>query len=254
MATEDKTDPQNAANPGGNGGGNAGGKANGNAAGGNQGRATALLSQIPLGAIIGAPLLAAVDAQGRAAMACYNFIKQQGRDPQKGGDVEGPTNIEQITFTFERKSIPAAAAPQGGTGAGTNVVPANGAPPPALAPGSVTTITVPLLTVMPLPFIRIESMTLNFKASISAVDEAAKTETQSKAGEGKLDGTLGFGWWKVNVGGSISSKKDSTATNTSKYSVEHTIDISVHAVQEDMPAGLARLLALLTENIAVTRA
>ena len=46
------------------------------------------------------------------------------------------------------------------------------------------------------------------------------------------------------------SKKDSTSTSSSKYSVEYTIDINVHAVQDDMPAGMAKILGILTEAIA----
>jgi hypothetical protein len=48
---------------------------------------------------------------------------------------------------------------------------------------------------------------------------------------------------------SISSKKDSSATRDSRYSVEYTMDINVHAVQDDIPAGLAKVLGLLNESM-----
>src|SRR5215831_8251884 len=240
----------------------------------NQEQATQLLAQIPFGAVIGSPLKAAVEAQAAAAMACYNFIDQVGFDPEPpqgdvpnsdgghsdgghsdgghsdgghsdGGHSDGGQGspaagdparalaplervaarkrVRDITFVFQRSLAP-------------------GSPP---NPASATvSITVPLLTIMPLPFIRIESLTVNFKTAISALDARTQTDNSSSSKELKADGTLGFAWWKLNVGGSISSKKDSTATNTSKYSVEHTMDISMHAVQDDMPAGLARLLGM----------
>ncbi len=214
------------------------------ATGGNQAQATALLSQIPLGAIIGSPLKAAVDAQAAAAVACYDFIRNVGFDshPQLKADgtamvaADGKpvteSKVRDITFVFERKIL------------------AQGTQPETI---SRTSITVPLLTIMPLPFIRIESMTVNFKASISAMDSRTETATSATNSELKGEATIGFAMWKANVGGSISSKKDSTATNTSKYSVEHTMDISVHAVQEDMPAGLAKILSIMTDAIAVSR-
>jgi len=31
--------------------------------------------------------------------------------------------------------------------------------------------------------------------------------------------------------------------------VEYTVDVSVHAVQDDMPAGIAKVLNLLTDSI-----
>jgi hypothetical protein len=198
----------------------------------NEERGTALLSQIPFGAVIGGPLKAAVDAQGAAALACYDFISKVGFEEVGTGN-EKTTKVRDITFLFER------------TG---EAVAGGGTPPKA-----TVRLTVPLLTIMPLPFIRIESMTVNFKASISALDSREQTDSSSTTGQ--LDGsaTIGFGLWKVNVGGSVSSKKDSTATNTSKYSVEHTMDISMHAVQDDMPAGLAKVLSIMTDAITVSR-
>ena len=205
-----------------------------------QQQATGLLAQIPLGAIIGSPLKAAVDAQAAAAIACHDFITNIGFDPaldQNGNPMKDASKnplrgkVKDITFVLERTTPAADGRPEA---------------------RSKTTITVPLLTIMPLPFIRIESMTVNFKASISAMDSHTGTDTTSTNKDLKGEGTLGYAWAKVNVGGSISSKKDSTATNTSKYSVEHTMDISMHAVQDDMPAGLAKILSILTDNITTT--
>lgn len=199
--------------------------------GGNQERGTALLSQIPFGAVIGGPLKAAVDAQGAAALACYDFISKVGFEAADGDTSADAkrTKVREITFLFERQGEGAAAQP-------TKVA-----------------LTVPLLTIMPLPFIRIESITVNFKASISALDSREQRDSSSQEGQLNGSATIGFGLWKLNVGGSVSSKKDSTATNTSKYSVEHTMDISMHAVQDDMPAGLAKVLSIMTDAIAVTR-
>ena len=196
---------------------------------GNQEQATALLSQIPLGAIIGGPLKAAVDAQAAAAVACYEFVKKIGfteiTDANKA--VIGQ-KCQDVVFTFERTD------------------PNDNNKKVQMA------ITVPVLTIMPIPFIRIESLTVNFKASISAVDTTSQETKESSDKEGKLDASVGFPLWKVGVSGGISSKKDSTATNSSKYSVEHTMDVSMHAVQDDMPAGMAKLLDFMTRSIVAT--
>jgi uncharacterized protein DUF2589 len=234
----------------------------------NEEQATQLLNQVPLGAIVGAPLKAAVDAQAAAAVACYNFIRSAGFEDVERKDENGTslttTKVKEITFTFERKrgappgpkdgpGEKAQAQPPGGRQPALGIGPANADAGAAANGVTRVSITVPLLTVMPIPFIRIESMTVNFKASITADDGRTETTTSSDLKELKGDATLGFAWWKVNVGGSISSKKDSTATNTSKYSVEHTMDISVHAVQDDMPAGMAKLLSYMTDAITVAR-
>lgn len=200
------------------------------------GQATQLLSQIPFGSILGGPLTAAVEAQRAAAQACAEFIQNVGFDKDN--------LVRTITFKFERSANAgapptSAAAPPAGT---------TGAAAPASTPFTVT-ITVPLLTIMVIPFIRIESLTVAFKTNITASTITEQSTTSSNTKEGKLDGGVGFGPFKVSFSGGISSKKDSTATSTSKYSVEHTIDINLHATQDDMPAGLAKLLGMLTDSI-----
>jgi hypothetical protein len=226
----------------------------------NQENATSLLAQIPLGAIIGSPLTAAVEAQAAASRACYEFISNVGFEETERRDANGAvvrengnavmerTKVREITFVFERQSPAPAALPSPPTD-GTTPLVVTPAPGPSVERFSVT---VPLLTIMPLPFIRIDNMTINFKASIAAVDTQTKTDTSSTAGQITGDGTLGFGWWKLNVGGSLSSKKDSTGTSSSKYSVEHTMDITVQASQDHMPAGLAEMLSILKDNIAIS--
>ena len=196
-------------------------------------QATQLLSQIPFGSILGGPLTAAVDAQKAAAQACAEFIQNVGFDKDN--------LVRTVTFKFERSSN-AVAAP------GTAALPPTGAGAPASGPFTVT-ITVPLLTILIIPFIRIESLTVAFKTNITASTVTEQSATSSSAKEGKLEGSVGFGPFKVGFSGGISSKKDSTATSTSKYSVEHTIDINLHATQDDMPAGLAKLLGILTDSI-----
>ena len=213
-----------------------------------QQKAVGLISQIPFGAIIGGPLNAAVDAQGAAAAACYEFIKNVGfeLEPKKddagnvlkdsnGNAITVPGKVREITFRYERKTP----APAGAAAAN----------PPLVA---TTEITVPLLTVMPLPFIRIESITVAYKVSITAEDTHTDATTSSFARAGEGGGSFGWGLWKAEFKASVSSKKDSTATNTSKYSVEQTMDVNVHAVQDDMPAGMAKVLEILTNAIQLT--
>jgi hypothetical protein len=226
-----------------------------------QGKSVGLVSQIPFGAIIGGPLNAAVEAQGAAAMACYEFIRNVGFELESvqkdsngnaikdaaGNPVTLPGKVREITFRVERT----VAQPAAGAATGTQDVTTTGQKP--VVPSSRLEITVPLLTIMPLPFIRIESLTVAYKVHIVAEDTHADSATKSVTTAGSAGVTAGWGLWKVNLNASISSKKDSTATNTSKYSVEQTMDVNVHAVQDDMPAGMARILSILTDAITVTR-
>lgn len=206
-------------------------------------QATQLLSQIPFGSILGGPLTAAVEAQRAAAQACAEFIQNVGFDKDN--------LVRTVTFKFER-SANAGAPPAAAAAAAVPPTGNGGTTPPTSTPFTVT-ITVPLLTIVVIPFIRIESLTVDFKTNITASTVSDQSTTTSSSKEGKLDGGVGFGPFKVSFSGGLSSKKDSTATSTSKYSVEHTIDINLHATQDDMPAGLAKLLGMLTDSIGTIK-
>ncbi|KIH76030.1 Protein of unknown function [Geoalkalibacter ferrihydriticus] len=179
-------------------------------ANGSQDTATRQLGNIPFGALIGGPMTAAVEAQAKAAQSSLGFIEGVAFDDQG--------KVRDVTFDYE-------------------------------GPGGPQTLTVPILTIVPIPFIRIDDMTINFKASINASTETSTTTSTSKEGKVALAGSAKYLFFSAKLDASYSSKKDSSATKNSKYSVEYTMDINVHAVQDDVPAGMAKVLNILTDNI-----
>lgn len=172
--------------------------------------ATRALQSIPFGTLIGGPMNAAVEAQAKAAIATVDFIRSVGFNDK--------SEVASVTFVVVK---------------GQNK----------------TTIEVPLLTIVPIPFLRIEDMTINFKANITQSEEANDTNTSSRSWGANASASAGWLWGKAKMSASYSSKKDSTSTKNSKYSVEHTVDVNVHAVQDDIPGGLARILGILTKTI-----
>lgn len=168
------------------------------------------LQALPFGSLIGGPLDAAIEAQGRAAMSSVNFIRSVGFG--ENGEVQN------VTFTAKKA-------------------------------GTETEITVPLLTIVPIPFIRIDEMTIDFKANVSSSTESEDRTAQSTTKSAKVSAGARYLFFKANLEASISSKKDSESTKNSKYSVETTIDVHVHAVQDELPAGLAKMLNILADTI-----
>jgi Protein of unknown function (DUF2589) len=192
---------------------------------GDQKNATALLGQIPFDSVIGGPLKAAVAAQGQAAIASADFIKSVGFQPVDKNKPDAPLDPVNVTFSYTQGPSNLNEQPK------------------------KLSLTVPILTILPIPYLRIDTMTLDFKTSINSTTEASSTETSSFAGEGSLKAQVGWGIFSASLSGSLSSKKDSTSTKSSRYSVEYTIDVNVHAVQDDMPAGMAKVLNILTDAI-----
>lgn len=189
-----------------------------------QSEATGQLGALPFGNIIGGPLVAAVEAQAKAARSTVDFIQSVAYKPLSSGTTDPETARELQTVEFVYES------------GGQNVK-----------------LSVPLLSIVPIPYIRIDDMTIQFKANISAetASEDTTTEETKKDVNANVTGKYGWGPAKVEASfnASYSAKKDSTSAANSKYSVEYTMDIYIHAVQDDMPGGMVEVLKILKENI-----
>lgn len=172
------------------------------------------LQNLPFENLIAAPLNACVNAQAEAAQSTINFIQNVGLNEDENGNKEAV----YVYFNF-------------------------------IQGGRRVTISVPLLTMVPIPYIAINSIEINFKAKVTGVQSENNTASNSfekNEKEKKYEGKLG--WFKVNtttLNTEVSTKKDSTSTKDSNYSVEATIDVSVHASQDSMPAGMAKVLEML---------
>ncbi|WP_099465710.1 MULTISPECIES: DUF2589 domain-containing protein [Parabacteroides] len=184
--------------------------------------ATNALQAIPFGSIIGGPLQACIEAQAMAAQTTWKFIQEVGLN-------EDPETHEKTAVTVSFSFL------QG---------------------GRMVQLNVPLLTIVPIPYIAIHSIDINFKASISASSSSTSevSENTSMGGSAEVTAGLKVGPFHMDakMNANYSSKKDSKATEESKYSVEYTMDVAVKAGQDSMPAGLAKVLELLGNALDVS--
>lgn len=172
------------------------------------------LQNLPFDNLIAAPLNACVNAQAEAAQSTINFIQSVGLNEDENGNKQAV----YVYFNF-------------------------------IQGGRRVTISVPLLTMIPIPYIAINTIDINFKATVTGMQNDSNTASESyekKVEKSKNEGKLG--WFKVTttkLNTAVSTKKDSTSTKDSGYSVEATIDVAVHASQDSMPAGMAKVLEML---------
>ena len=184
--------------------------------------ATNALQAIPFGSIIGGPLKACIEAQAMAAQTSWQFIQEVGlnTDPNTG-------KKEAVNVSFE-----------------------------FLQNGRMVQLNVPLLTIVPIPYIAIHDIDINFKANISASSSSVSEQSSSSALDAGAEVTAGLKvgpfHMDAKMNANYSSKKDSKATQESKYSVEYTMDVAVKAGQDSMPAGLAKVLELLGSALDVS--
>lgn len=177
--------------------------------------ARSLLNGIDYSALIGGPLQAAITAQAMAAKSTYEFIDKVGLTTDK----DGVKQAVNVTFLYQKD-------------------------------GQMVKLIVPLLTIVPVPLILVDEVTIQFKANINAAASSTSEESKSEAIAGELSAQGKIGWGPFSLSAqmkaSYSSKKDSKATQDSRYSVEYTQDVFVHASQAGVPAGLATVLNILS--------
>ncbi len=188
------------------------------------------LASLNFEAMIGGPLTAVVKAQASSAVTSVDFIKAVGFNADDNGNVTDPV---MVTFAYDK--------PVETTDPNT---------------GAVTTevkkfkLTVPFLTMLPVPFIRIEETTIDFNAKITSVQESSSS---SKHGlDTELKAKAGWGWGSASLKVNYSYQK----STTSSAKVERTYSMAVHvrAVQDELPAGTERLLGILENVITETPA
>ena len=102
-------------------------------------------------------------------------------------------------------------------------------------------LDVPILTILPIPFIRIDETTVDFHAKINSV-EFSKTDTSLGV---KGDLTVQQGWPGGSAKLNVSVSYQRNTTQGSKVDRTYSMDIHVKAVQEELPEGLDRILGIL---------
>jgi Protein of unknown function (DUF2589) len=222
--------------------------------------ATSILTQLPFGNIIGGPMKAAIEAQAIAARATVDFIREVGFSPattDANGDELATIDHSDPLFRKSGAGGTLRIAPEADFGEIRNVTfsytsqseiaPATGS---AAAP-RVVSLTVPLLTIVPIPYLRIDEMTIDFMVKITEEIRNKQTTSADTTFNAGVNGGHSS-WWspvKVDFNTSLSTKHSSTGTSSSRYSTEATMNVHVRAVQDAMPAGLAKVLSILEASI-----
>jgi hypothetical protein len=171
------------------------------------------LNNLPFDNIIGGPLNAAINAQAQAAETTVDFIQRVGMQ-----EVNGEKEAINVQFVYEDSS------------------------------GQSRRITVPILAIVPIPFIVIDGINIAFKAKITASTHAQSSS--SKSSSGYINGSAGYRGrrFRASLNAGYSAKKDSKASQDSKYSVEYTMDVQVNASQAGLPAGMEAVLGFLQQG------
>lgn len=188
------------------------------------------LNSLDFSVYIGGPLQAAVQAQHAASMSQVSFIQAVGFETTGTGN-SAVTKLRYVDFTY-KKSVANPDFDSSEPESSTN---------PKFNESDVS-IKVPFLTMLTIPALRIEEITIDFNAKLTS------TETSNVSSEFAASAELGINYKIVNFKASASFKR----TSTRGTSVEKTynLGVNVKAVNDEIPAGLDRILTMLEDSIA----
>ena len=194
-------------------------------------RAVQELSQIPFAHLIGAPMKAAIEAQALAAQSTIEFIHKVGfKQPASGGDdliFTNPNNdadagtLRYVTFSYTKKDENNVEQP--------------------------FSLTVPILSITPIPYIRVDEMTIDFKAKLT--DSIVRKTDTSFSLDSTVSGKYSAFWSPIKLEFRVSAAYKTNSSSQASQTREYSMDIHVRAVQDTMPAGLSKILDILEDAI-----
>ncbi|HKR63829.1 MAG TPA: DUF2589 domain-containing protein [Thermoanaerobaculia bacterium] len=172
------------------------------------------LNNIDFKKMISGPLQAAVDAQVASSLATVNFINAVGfQDPVSGS---GPRELVMVDFTHTRTEK----NPDGTDGTAKTIG-----------------IKVPLLAMLPIPSLRIEQVVIDFNVKLNSVESSQVSDSLGVSADVK------GGWGPVSF--KVSASYQRKATTGVEVKKEYALNVNVKAVQDEIPAGLEKILNML---------
>lgn len=209
------------------------------------------LNSLDFSVYIGGPLQAAVKAQHDASISQVNFIKEVGFTPAvpaAGSTPAVPSQLRYVDFNYE-KSLPNPdygktlqdLKEAGRVEASATAIPATINVSQQFLKSAVN-LKVPFLTMLTIPALRIDEVTIDFNAKLNSV------ETQNVSSEFSGNASISAKFWKVKFNASASYKKTTSSTSTTERT--YTLGVHVRAVNDELPAGLSRIMDMLEDSIA----
>lgn len=159
-----------------------------------------VINSIPFEEILGGPLVACVGAQRDASFAAYNFMREVTMNTGEDGEAE-PV---MVSFSF-------------------------------IKDGKKLKLNIPLLTIVPLPFIQIDYVDLAFTANVTATEE--------RNGEAHLTAK-----YSTETGDEQEDKTED-GSSMSSFTDQNIMKVNIRAVTSDMPPGIAKMQQIFGQHL-----
>ncbi len=185
------------------------------------------IRSLPLFQIIGAPLLAIVQAEAQAAQTTLEYIEKVGFKPketetdgEEGADIG---DLRMASFTYQKQD-------ENGEYADFKA-------------------SVPVLSLVPIPAIQVRDGSVNFAVKITDVKtETAKTTANPPTSDAAKKRYVG--WLqpaRTELRASMASRTNSKTAR--KTEGTYQLDIEVNVERAEFPAGLTKILDIMDQAI-----
>lgn len=181
------------------------------------------LSAINFDQVIGGPLQSVIRAQASAAQVTSDFIENTAFEHSSttaGGS--GSKKLKVVEFDYSQL--------MGSTFSGSK---------------DALSIKVPLLTMLPIPFIRVDSMTIDLNVSLHSTHTT--NETNDASVSASAGGSENFEFEQSHWQTSVTDRN--TYQNNQVIDDTYSLHVTVHAVQDQMPGGMQNVLNIFSNVI-----
>jgi hypothetical protein len=190
-------------------------------------------SGLPMDSLIGGPLNAAAKANAAMAMTQTRFMLDTCFSKAEGSDNYTPIMIK---MELTRGVIQPTAVTKPETGE---------ANPPEMT-SVTTTFNLPLLTIIPLNALAVETVDITFEMEVksSFAEETNHATEKAISASASFEAKVGYGPFSASVSGSASyDSKESSSQNT-QYSKSNSAkySVAVHAGQLPLPKGVNTII------------
>lgn len=179
--------------------------------------------------LIGAPIAAVVEAQQHSARATLEFIEKMIEPPSStsssnsSGGREGKRMLKRLDFSYETMD----SGPDG-----RGVIRSQ-------------TLSIPLVTLVPIPFVNINEAEINFSAKIVYHEEAEGSSSSSSSSSSSNRGSQKY----PSLPKFMATYASSSKRRSSDFLTSH-LDVKIKLKQQ-IPEGLAKSLSILSNSITV---
>lgn len=186
------------------------------------------LGSIDFATVIGGPLDACVKAQSNASVSTVSFINEVGFEATDPNNPNSPKKLRMADFKY-KKNVPNPDF--------DDTKPESNSNPKTIQQD--VELSVPFIALLNVPCFRIESCEVDFNVKLNS------TYTKDVSNNFGIDAGASGGWGPVKFSVNVSYKRSSSTGI--KVEKEYSLGVKVRATNDEMPAGLEKVLGLLAQ-------